>query len=917
MSNPIKASDLYQDDGALTAAIKQLQALQVAIDELRKESVSLAVQVKEQNATQASGREEIARTAKQADILAGEHKKLKDAYSDTNKEVQRLRLERTKANQIAKAEAKLAESAAGSYDALSAQYTLNKIKLNAMSDEQRKATKAGQELEAATNGIYQEMKSLQEATGKTALNVGNYKDGVVGAIKGSLGLEKAFALISKTPLIAIVSLIVTGLGALFKAFTRSERGAALMAKASGALEGIMSLLVKAADKVATVLIGLWEDPVQGINDLWAAIKENLVNRLGGLVDLLNTVGSGFKALFTLDLPALKKAAQDAATAMIQLSTGMDAAAQKEFSDAINETVVAMANLDAKRREVIKANRELTKEAEAFATAEQLSKVIADDATRSFAEREAAAEKSRKALEDRASVEVRIARNNLGLIEQEIAIRKANGEAVEDLLDQQLSAFQALTSAQREYTVTVADNEKTRRELVQDRLERDLDILIDGFDNVKTINERIIADETETFERRRAILSETARLSDESFARQIETIQQFTGVQVDANSLVAESDSVALNARIRALGLSEIIEGRLLEIIRERRLAVSDLADAQKELTAATKESFAALQTLVSGAQTAAIEQQRAQSEEVLQMGRKIAAKVKEDMRQEGSTGISGLLGLGTEDQKAVDTALDSAKQSLVSFQQQRQQAAQAAVQSANQEIQAAQARLQAEIDAAGAGYASRVETARAELALAKKSQQEALRQQQQAQRAQLAAQSIEQASNLITAISKLWVKPGWPLALPLSATLFASFAAAKIKAFQAAKIFREGGYEVLEGGSHSSGRDIPLGVGPDGRQRRAEGGEGMAIFSRKATAKYGTMLPQLVSAINRGEFERRYSAMTSATDGLTIGGAIVNVNTAGVETRLDALRRDGQRRVYQDGRGRTVEQVGNRKITYV
>lgn len=911
MANPIKASDLYQDDGALERAIKQLHELQAAVDALRKESATLTVQVKKQNAATSEGREDIARTAKAAEQLARENEKLTAAYSSTNKEVQRLRAERAKANQIAKAEARLAESAAGSYDALSAQYTLNKIKLNAMGEEQRKATKAGQQLEKQTKAIYEEMKELQAATGKTALNVGNYAEGVKAAIKETFGLEKAFNLLSKTPLLGIIGLIVGAVGALFQAFTRSQRGADLMAKATGALQGVMTLLTKAADKVADVLISLWEDPVQGVKDLWAAIKDNIVNRFEGLIGLFQAVGNGLQALWERDLPGLKKAATEAAQAVVQLSTGMDADAQRDFAGAINETVVALANLAGQRREIIRQNRELQKQAEQLATAEQLAQVYADDATRSFAEREEAAERARQRLEERAAVEVRIAKNNLSLVEREIALRRAAGEDVENLLDQQLSAFQALAAAQRDYTVTVADNEKTRRELVQDRLERDLDILIDGFDNIKTINERIIADETQTFERRRAILAETARLAGESFQKQIATIQQFTGVQVNANELIAESDAVALNARIRALGLSEIIEGRLLEIIRERRLAVSDLAQAQKELAASTKASFEAIEALT-GPQGRAAQVQKKRAEDA----KLIMESLSKNARDFGSS-ISDGAAVTQEGMSQLKSAFGQAKQAVGEYMQQQAQLADLQLQQAQAGVQAAQNELQTQLQLDAQGYASRVETAQAELEIAKQKEEEAARLRQRAQRQQLIAQSVEQASNLITAVSKLFATLPFFLALPASATLFGTFAAAKIKAFQATKLFREGGYELLDGGSHASGNDVPLYTGRDGRQRRAEGGEGMAIFSRQAVGRYGDILPDLVHAINRGELERKYAALAHATDGLNISAPIVHVNQGGVEKRLDAIRADGRRKVYQDGRGRTVEVIGNRKITYV
>ena len=292
--------------------------------------------------------------------------------------------------------------------------------------------------------------------------------------------------------------------------------------------------------------------------------------------------------------------------------------------------------------------------------------------------------------------------------------------------------------------------------------------------------------------------------------------------------------------------------------------------------------------------------------------RQIAGKTAENAQ-----GLSIGFRLSKEGADALKGAFGQAKAQVGEFFAQQEQLAEFQLQRAQQGVQAAQNELQIQLQLAAAGYANRVDTAQAELALAKRTQEEAEKQRQKAQRAQLIAQSIEQASNLVTAISKLFAELPFFLALPASSVLFGTFAAAKIKAFQATKLFSQGGFEVLDGGSHSSGRDVPLFTGRDGVQRRAEGGEGMAIFSRQATGKYGGILPDLVQAINRGEFEMKYSALNHAADSLPMLGGIVNVNTTGVESRLDALRRDGREKTYTDGRGRTVKVIGNRKITYV
>ena len=109
------------------------------------------------------------------DPLAQAQEKLAYAQSEEN---QRLKLYSTQireANQIAQLQATIANSAEGSYNRLSAQYALNKIRLNQMSAAEREAADSGKKLEAETNAIYQQMIKLQEATGNYKLSVGHYQ----------------------------------------------------------------------------------------------------------------------------------------------------------------------------------------------------------------------------------------------------------------------------------------------------------------------------------------------------------------------------------------------------------------------------------------------------------------------------------------------------------------------------------------------------------------------------------------------------------------------------------------------------------------------------------------------------------------------------------------------------------------------
>lgn len=596
----VKHSELIVDDGAITRAIEQAKQLEIQIESLRKKSVELAKANSAASSASAAGRSETAKTAKEVDKVAKEYAKYQQSLDSANITIQALRNSTREQNRIAKLEAKLASSAAGSYNALSAEYSLAKIRLNAMSEAQRETTEEGQALEAHAKALFERMKELQEATGKHTLSVGDYgkalrdlDNPISNAINGAIEFKDQLKLLARSPVFLLLSGLVATLGALFAAFQRTEKGAEANARIFGTIQGILSAVVNIADKVADVLYFAFNNPLEALKNFGAFLVSQIINRLEGLVDLAVNVGKTIGNVLTLNFEKAEEAAKEAGKAVRQIATGFDEQQFKRITSiieqqtaAVQQQIAAFAQLEIQRRLVRKVNRDLERSLEGLITKEALLTATADDSTKSFKEREEAAAEAANVQEQIAAKQLQVAKNNLAVIDQEVKLRRANGEQVEDLLDQQLGAFQALREAERDFTLTVRDNEKQRAELRQDRLERDLDILIDGFDNIKTVNERLLKDDALTLDERRKIFEETVRLSDESFQKQIETIQEFTGANVDANDLIETSDAVLLNAKIRSLGLSEIIEGRLLEIIRDRRTANQDLTEAEQELNEA-------------------------------------------------------------------------------------------------------------------------------------------------------------------------------------------------------------------------------------------------------------------------------------------------------------------------------------------
>lgn len=1069
--NPIKASDLFMDDGAIDKLIEKINLLDMTMTNIDKQKAKVQAQAKKQeqaysrlSATHVEHQHILEDEAASAQALVKTNKALERArvkaavaQSKAVKELTRLKEQQKEVNKIARLEAKLNANKEGSYNALSAQYALNQIELKKLTEEERLNTEQGQKLVQETKEINDALKAMDKQVGVTGRNVGNYKDdikaalgeqqkifqelkksreefeklppsiqknekvaaqyreeqdrlnkelvefgevtgqtakdlegtnkvmeasnaslqdmpGAAGRAGGGLkGLNRTLKVLLRNPITAFIAAIVGGLAALGAAFTRSEKGADLLAKATGFFNGVMSEVVGLSAQVAEGIQAAFEDPQEFVKQLGEGIKNQVINRFHAMLDLAGVVGTALKGIFTLDTETLKRAARDGAQAMIQLGTGMDKEQQEKYTEAIKETSEAIAqktitfvNLEAQKRAVAKQNRGLAKSIQDYTTEEEKYKAIADDITRSLEEREEASEKSRKAAEERTRLEVERAKNTFGLINTEIRLREANGENVEAYRDQQLAAYEALRQAERDQILTLQENSRQRREIQSDLWEQELDFLIDGFDNQKTINERRIADEELTIEQRRKILNETRKLQEDSFNEQIEVIQRFTKEKIDADKLVAESDAVVLNQQVRALGLSEIAAKRLLEIIRDRRLASQDLADAESDLLESTlalageesqtfdqreerlkqyvalveeeyeKAIVAAQGTEDEQARIAVAEQKRTArlkkaKEQQDELRGDIAASRKEDLDEllnyysqeeqiqvnnaEASITnerdkqlailkiradflkkrIAALEAEGTKEalaqarilksqlgiiekeinaagreeksiydylgfdltggqEEALNNVFDNAKQQFLDFFAFRREIADRNAQIAQSEVAESQRALDQEIANRNAGFAHEVDTAKKRLAEAKKNQREALEQQRQAQNTQRRLAAIQQATNLVTASSKV-LKEFGPLAgIPILALLWGTFIASQARAEKLAKkTFGKGTFIKVKGGSHASGNDTPLGVEVDGMPAYVERDEGVAVIRKERMPQAGGFMEKLTNNINEGK----------------------------------------------------------------
>ena len=425
-------------------------------------------------------------------------------------------------------------------------------------------------------------------------------------------------------------------------------------------------------------------------------------------------------------------------------------------------------------------------------------------------------------------------------------------------------------------------------------------------------------------------------SQEQVDLSIELLKKQRDIELAENAQLAEDvrqSEADINAKWDAVILKQTAE-----LTQKRALY---LLDAQQELAAS---EFALLDKNERQKTQFQLQQEKERLQKILELDAAAGLKMTDEERKTIQNTIAAIekeskklpynnmyellgIGLDSDQQSALNTAIDSVKESISSLVDSWNAAADAAVNAANAQVDAAQKTLDAEIEARNAGYANEVTTAQKELALAKKNQEQALKEKQKAQKAQLAIDSITQASSLITASANIWSALGGipyvgpALAVAAIATMWATFAAAKVKAYQVSQQqteeYGDGTVELLQGGSHASGHDIDLGTKRDGTRRRAEGGEFFAVINKRNSRRFRDVIPDVINSFNNGTFADRYQRANAAMAGYAvgmIGGGTTDVS--GLERDVAAIRKQGDQIQYVDGQGNTIIRYKNltRKI---
>ena len=177
-------------------------------------------------------------------------------------------------------------------------------------------------LDVNTGDSKKDIDGVNSALGKTGGSAGGAKKGLKGLAGGFKGLGLAWKAMG-------IGALITAFKTLKSLFTGNIETARKLERMGAFLAASFDVVRDAVEPLFTRLLEGFSNPKKAIEDLWTALKQNIVNRIQGLIDGFGALGKVIKGVFKRDLDLIKEGASEAGTAFIQLGTGLDETQQKD------------------------------------------------------------------------------------------------------------------------------------------------------------------------------------------------------------------------------------------------------------------------------------------------------------------------------------------------------------------------------------------------------------------------------------------------------------------------------------------------------------------------------------------------------------------------------------------------------------
>lgn len=447
----------------------------------------------------------------------------------------------------------------------------------------KKAQKDVKDLEKSIEGVNKEVKEVGESSNELTGQLDNLTGGAISKFKGFRGTLKNVITSFKSLRVAIIG---TGIGALLiavvalgQAFTRSEEGQNKFQKILGVIGSVVGNLLDLLADLGENIISAFENPKQALKDFTKLIKENIVNRFEGLLELFPKLGKAISLLFKGEFSAAGKVAADAVG---KVTLGVDS-----VTDSVSAAIEKVKEFSV---EVAKDAANAAKIADLRAKADRLDrKLIVDRA---------------KADRDRATLLEQSVNKEKFTVQERIAFLQEAADLEEKITNQEIEAARLRLQAQQAENALGKSTKEDKEAAAQ--LEADLIQLETAkLTKQKEVTSQIIAFKAEEAAALKAIADQKAaedkeRLDQEELekrereAREKENQDKIAADKVARDQRILASEQAiqnkitaakaqAVNAAISLFG-AESAAGKAALIARQLLAAQEMIAEAKKTIT---------------------------------------------------------------------------------------------------------------------------------------------------------------------------------------------------------------------------------------------------------------------------------------------------------------------------------------------
>lgn len=414
----------------------------------------------------------------------------------------------------------------GSIKELGAALSQNKLIYQQLSEEEREAADVGGKLLAVIQEQDKKYKELQKSIGNNQVDVGNYRQAILDAmgansdlgaslnsltngfttLKDKLALVKApfenyvkygklsaptmeqmsnatnksatsLKILRGAVISTGIGALVVALGSLIAYFTSTQEGIDKVNKVLTPLKVLFQTLWGVVQNVGKALVEAFTHPKQLLLDLGRFMQEQIINRATAILDAFKGLGNILTGNFKEGFKQVGDAALQAATGVKDV-VGKVKEAGKAVSDTIGEAIKRGQRIEEINQKLSASEADFIEQTAKLKQEFKEQNMIAEDTTKTFAEREDAARKSieiqkkiNKLATDRNDLEQELLNLKFASNDTSDADRAELAKKKAELAEQRTAMVEAVTTQNNKVNTihkAAADEQAKQRKEASDR-----------------------------------------------------------------------------------------------------------------------------------------------------------------------------------------------------------------------------------------------------------------------------------------------------------------------------------------------------------------------------------------------------------------------------------------------------------------